>query len=95
MILRWTEQAASDLEEIHDHVALNHPDNALAWVKTLQARARDAAALPFAGREVPERRGQGIREVIEGNYRIAYRVLPEGGIEVLTVFEGHRLPRSI
>jgi plasmid stabilization system protein ParE len=41
------------------------------------------------GKMVPELSGTGLREVIEGRYRIVYRVQPKG-IQILTVFEGHR-----
>ena len=35
-----------------------------------------------------------MRELLLGSYRIVYRVA-KGGVEVLTVFEGHRLlPRG-
>ncbi len=45
--------------------------------------------MPRAGRVVPELGLEEIREVFLGKYRIVYRLV-EGGIEVLTVFEGHR-----
>jgi plasmid stabilization system protein ParE len=38
---------------------------------------------------VPEPSGTGLREIIEGRYRIVYRNQPKG-IQILTVFEGHR-----
>lgn len=48
------------------------------------------SSLPSSGREVPELGRPEIREVIERNYRIVYR-LGDARLEVLTVFEGHRL----
>ena len=45
---------------------------------------------PALGREVPELPGTALREVIEGNYRIVYRVTQET-VEILTVFEAHHL----
>ncbi|EPX63753.1 hypothetical protein D187_006162 [Cystobacter fuscus DSM 2262] len=39
---------------------------------------------------MPEIEREDIREVLLRSYRIVYRV-GRGGIEVLTVFEGHRL----
>jgi len=45
--------------------------------------------LPAMGRTVPELPGTGVREIIEGRYRIVYRIRAKG-IQVLTVFEGHR-----
>lgn len=48
------------------------------------------SSLPSSGREVPELGRPEIREVIEGNYRIVYR-LRDHTLAVLTVFEGHKL----
>lgn len=56
----------------------------------LRARARLAAAHPFAGRVVPELAREDVREIVEGNYRIVYR-LHTDAVEVLLVFESHRL----
>ena len=42
---------------------------------------------------MPELPESGLREFIVGNYRLVYRQMP-GAIEVLTVFEGHRLLHS-
>ena len=43
--------------------------------------------MPFANREVPEYAIRTLREVLDGNYRIIYRVVP-GGVEIVTVFHG-------
>jgi plasmid stabilization system protein ParE len=52
------------------------------------------ATLWRRGRHVPELPGSPLRELTEGNYRLVYRIR-EGVVEVLTVFEGHRLlPRE-
>jgi toxin ParE1/3/4 len=42
---------------------------------------------------VPELGRKDIREIIHGNYRIIYRVLP-GEVEILTIHHGARLLRS-
>ncbi len=41
------------------------------------------------GRTVPELPGTGLCEIIEGRYRIVYRICAQG-IQILTAFEGHR-----
>jgi plasmid stabilization system protein ParE len=38
---------------------------------------------------VPDVPGRELRELIEGNYRIVYR-LNESTVEILTVFEAHK-----
>ena len=55
----------------------------------LIAKAEAAARLPMAGRVVPEKRRDDVREVFLRTYRIVSRVRKES-IVVLTVFEGHR-----
>ena len=60
----------------------------------LRARAQGAARAPRAGRVVPELDREDVREVFLRAYRIVYRVRGQC-IEVLTVFEGHRLLRRI
>lgn len=90
MKLRWTDRARRDLLAIGRYIAQDNPVAARRWVERLQTRARQAATMPMAGRVVPELLRHDIREVFVRTYRIVYRVR-EDAIDVLTVFEGHRL----
>ncbi len=92
MRLRWTVRARQDLLTIGGYIARDNPQAARRWVEHLRTRARRAAENPLAGRVVPELRRDDIREVFLETYRIVYRVR-EDAIDVLTVFEGHRLLR--
>ena len=88
--LFWTPRAIADLETIGEYIALDSPEAARRWVVELMAAAERAGHVPFAGRRVPEHARDDIREVLERTYRIVYRITAER-VEVLTVFEGHRL----
>jgi len=88
--IRWSRRSLQDLREIGAFIRRDNPEAARRWVHRLQERARSAASLPRAGRVVPEIQLDNVREVILGNYRIVYR-LAEQEIEILTVFESHRL----
>lgn len=90
MRLRWTDRARRDLLSIGRYIAQDNPSAARQWVERLRQRARQAAAKPLAGRVVPELQRNDVREVFLRTYRIVYRVR-KGSIDVLTVFEGHRL----
>lgn len=93
--LVWTSRALADLEAIGDFIAADNPPAAVRWVGLLMAAAKRAAAAPLAGRRVPELGREDLREVFQRTYRIVYRVKSDR-IEVLTVFEGHRLfPRDL
>ena len=93
MKLRWSQKAQDDLVEIALYIAQDNPKAARTWVKRLRERARQAAASPLAGRYVPERRREHIREVFLRSYRIIYRI-QSAEVLILTVLEGHRLLRS-
>lgn len=59
------------------------------------AAAEQAAALPLAGRRVPEYQRDELREMIKRGYRVVYRV-GEEQVEIVTVRDGHRrLPSSV
>ncbi|MBI5549819.1 MAG: type II toxin-antitoxin system RelE/ParE family toxin [Deltaproteobacteria bacterium] len=86
----WTNRALADLQAIGDYIALDSPVAARRWVDGLMALAERAAAAPLAGRRVPEIGNDSIREVFKRTCRLVYR-LTDHRIEVLTVFEGHRI----
>ncbi|MFV8756670.1 type II toxin-antitoxin system RelE/ParE family toxin [Nannocystaceae bacterium ST9] len=87
--LVWSEGAIADLEAIVDFIALDKPEAARRWAASLTSMAEQAAAIPFAGRQVPEYDRDDVREVIKRGYRVLYRVSVEQ-VEVLAVIEGHR-----
>ncbi|MCZ7680564.1 MAG: type II toxin-antitoxin system RelE/ParE family toxin [Sandaracinaceae bacterium] len=93
--LVWTERALRDLEAIGDYIAADDPAAAARWVGKLLKVAERAGKAPLAGRRVPEIGRDDIRELFLRTYRVVYRVR-ERRVEVLTIFEGHRLmPRDL
>ncbi len=93
MKILWTEHATACLVEIEDYIAFDDPEAAERWVEKLIKRTRVLADHPQAGRKLPEMPKSSLRELIEANYRIVYRVTGET-VEILTVFERHRLLRE-
>jgi toxin ParE1/3/4 len=87
---RWTDRAKRDLAEIGDYIAQDNPVAAERWVESLLDPAKRAATLPLSGRRVPEIGRDEVRELLLRKYRLVYRVLDKT-VDVLTVFEGHRL----
>ena len=62
---------------------------AVLFIDRLIGRTDLLVNQPLAGRLVPEVPGRELRELIEANYRIVYRV--NGTVaEILTVFEAHK-----
>jgi toxin ParE1/3/4 len=89
----WSPEAERALYDILDYIAQDSPENAHRFIAKLRERAHDLAQFPNSGRRVPEREKDDLRELIEGNYRIFYRVRSEV-VEIATVFESHRRLRE-
>lgn len=90
MKILWTEHALSCLAEIEEFIAEDDPVAAIHLIERLIARTEILKKHPMTGRRVPELRKSPLRELVVVNYRIVYRVRDDV-VEVLTVFEGHRL----
>jgi plasmid stabilization system protein ParE len=85
----WTEHALQSLVAIEDYIAMDDPAVAVVFIDRLIRRTDILMNQPRVGRMVPEVPGRELRELIEGNYRIVYR-LNESTVEILTVFEAHK-----
>ena len=73
--LKWTNQAVEDLKNIKDFIANDSPHYAKITVFKIRERSKLLKKFPRSGRVVPEIENNSIRELIEGHYRIIYRVL--------------------
>jgi plasmid stabilization system protein ParE len=90
MRLRWTIQAADDLEAIKEFIGRDSPSYARHVVEELYEAAARIPPFPDIGRIVPERGDPAIREVLRPPYRIIYRRGSEI-IEILTIHHSARL----
>jgi len=88
--VRWTLQAAGDLEAIADFIAADSAHYARLFVIDVLAAVERLVAFPSSGRIVPELNDPRVREILLGNYRIVYR-LTGMVVEILTVYHGARL----
>jgi len=88
--VRWTPQAADDLDAIAEFIAQDSPHYASLFVMDVLQTAEHLVDMPRLGRIVPEVNDAAIREIILGNYRIIYR-LRTNVAEILTVHHGARL----
>lgn len=88
--VRWTPQAADDLEAIAAYIADDSPHYARLFVLKIITAVERLEQFPEMGRIVPECGDAAIRELLIGNYRIVYRLTSETA-ELLTVYHGSRL----
>ena len=92
MKIRWTHEALNQLIEIEDYILKDSPARAIQFVNQLIEHAESISDKPRMDRVVPELANPDIRELIFKKYRTVYR-LEKNYIEVLTVFEEHRMLR--
>lgn len=89
----WTQRARRNLRAIHDYIADDSPKSATSMVDRITSKSEGLARFPLSGHQVPEfEEDPGdfvLRQVLEGNYRIIYRILPDR-LEVLAVIHGAR-----
>ncbi len=70
----WTDFAIEDLRSIHEFISKDSKRYADRYVEKLISRVDQLENFPKSGRVVPEFNSPSIRELIEGNYRIVYKV---------------------
>ncbi len=72
----WTEFALDDLKSIHEYISKDSKPYADKFVEKLISRVDQLEKFPKSGRITPEFDSEIIRELIEGNYRIVYKINP-------------------
>ena len=93
MKIRWTHEALERLMEIEAFISLDSPERAKKFVdEIIEHVEKTFPGGTRLGRVVPEISKPNLRELLFKKYRIVYR-LNKNNIEILTVFEGHRLLR--
>ena len=92
--VKFTLQSISDLEDIAGYISKDSFFYASMQVQKLFKRAESLEKQPRRGRIVPELKIKSIRELIEGNYRIVYRIVNENLIHILTFHHSKRKLRA-
>ncbi len=87
MNLSWSPLAIERVSEIAEYIARDNLPAAQRWVEEIFDRMGQLERFPDSGRH-PTR--PDLREIIHGNYRIIYRVSPEG-VDILTVRHGRQI----
>jgi toxin ParE1/3/4 len=89
--IRWTDQAIEDVNDIAEFIAKDSEKYATIQVQRFFDSVTVLTEHPEAGKVVPELGYDEIRELLQGNYRIIYRLVSEAQIDILTVHHSRRL----
>ena len=84
--LRWTEEAATWLEEIHQYIAKDNPQAASRTIQAIYDRAQVLKKFPQIGHKHRDESEGEIRILLYGHYRIAYLIHHNEAVDILGVF---------
>jgi toxin ParE1/3/4 len=87
----WTEYAIEDLRLIHEYVSKDSKRYADRLVEKIIERVDQLQNFNKSGRVVPEFNSEAIRELIEGNYRIVYKI----SLNQITIIRIHHAARQL
>jgi toxin ParE1/3/4 len=89
----WTEPALADLERIADYIALDKPEAASRFVRSVFAHVGKLSRHPELGPRIPELLpGSRYRQIVESPCRIFYRYEKTSGkVFILGVMRGEQL----
>ncbi len=88
--INWTNLAVEDLKGIHDYISRDSKKYAKIQVLRLRTRTNILKKHPLSGKQVPEYNDDNFRELIEGNYRIIYKLVSVERIDILTIHHSSR-----
>lgn len=88
--IKWTSQAKDDLKAIADYIKLDSVRYAKLQIIRIKSRTHILKSHPRAGKVVPELDNEEIREIIESNYRIVYKVVSNSQVDILTIHHSAR-----
>ncbi len=92
--INWTTEAANDLKNIFDFIALDSTYYAAIHIRRIKEKTKILKDNPESGRIVPEVEKDNIRELIFGNYRIIYCIVNNDRIDILTIFHSARILKT-
>jgi toxin ParE1/3/4 len=88
--INWTIQAKEDLESIARYISRDSKKYARLQIIKIRLRTKILASHIYSGKVVEEIKKEEIRELIEGNYRIIYRIVKEHHVDILTIHHSAR-----
>lgn len=76
--------AAEQVRDIASYIALDKLSVAEQWIDKIFDSVEQLIDFPESGRVVPELQINNVRELVQGNYRVIYKIL-DISISILTV----------
>lgn len=88
--IKWLKAAKNDLQEIYDYISKDSERYAERQIQRIFDRTLILKEQAETGKQVDEINRRDIRELIEGRYRIIYRIVSETKVHILMVHHSSR-----
>jgi len=88
--IRWLKEAKEDLKSVFDYISTDSVRYAKFQVEKIKNKVEILKLHPLAGKTLEEHDNPDLREIIEGEYRIIYKVINTKLIHILLVHHGAR-----
>jgi toxin ParE1/3/4 len=88
--INWTFQAKDDLKAIAEYISRDSVRYAKMQVVKIRSRTKVLKSHINIGKVVSEIGDEKVRELIEGNYRIIYKIISQDQIDILTIHHSAR-----
>lgn len=88
--INWLNEARDDLKDIYIYISRDSKRYAKRQVDQIFSRTQILKNHLKAGKIVEEINQPEIREIIEGNYRIIYRIINENCVDILMIHHSAR-----
>lgn len=93
--IEWSTKASQDISQIYNFIARDSIHHAERQVSKIVNRIDILLQFPNIGRVVAEFHNKNIQELIEGNYRIVYKLNLPNEINILAIHHGARILRKL
>lgn len=88
--VKWIKSAKIDLHEIYKYIALDSKRYAKLQIDRIISKVDILKSGLISGKIVIESNNFMIREIVEGNYRIIYKIISSDEIHILMIHHGAR-----
>lgn len=92
--IKWTDQSIQDIENIASFIAKDSGKYAKIQTIRFFDAAHTLISHPKIGQIVPEVGDDTVRQILQGNYRIIYKIVNDNLIHILTIHHSRRLLSS-
>jgi toxin ParE1/3/4 len=88
--IKWTDQAVLDLKEIADYISRDSKKYAKHQIQSIKQRTQILKKNPFSGQILDFLNHPEVRQLVEGNYLIIYRIKSELRIDIVSIHHTSR-----